>query len=206
MEDIVLKQKTQEGEIELRIIENKRLVYSQKSLLRKQQYSINLDVLDPNPIAYRNVPSRPIGFGGVSGAMALLSLVGALTAKPSPELVGVYGSAIFFGVISAFCFFYAYRDYRDVYIFKNRNNGENILIVARESPSASDVDNFIRQLDKRVNSIRYDENTPYEVKADVYKKHLEFLRQENVLSEEMYSHCVTRVDEKLKKAAVIKLV
>jgi hypothetical protein len=206
LQDLILKQKTQEGRIEIRVVENKEVIFSQRSLLRNQQYSINLDVFHPKPIAFRSVPSRPLAWAVIFGGLGLLFLASALFSSVSQDIFLLYTFAVIFGLVAASCLFSLYKNYRDVYIFKSRHNGENTLIIARGKPSEGEVNAFVDELERRIDSIKYDGNLSLEAKAEVYKKHLEFLFQEGVISQEVFSQCLASVEEKAKKAPVIKLV
>jgi len=205
--DVKLKQKNHEGFIEIDLLSNKKLKYSKKSLLQNHEYIIDISHIDPIPVGYRNIPKGQLTWAIVCGIFSIFFVAVSIShneigSGKHPFL----GMSVMLLIASATLFSIVHRKYVDLYIFRKRSDGSNLFAISKNKPSSKIVSNFISELENRIKSIRYDDQLTIEEKCEIYKKHLEFLYSEGVLSKESHEEALENVSKKGKKASVFNIV
>jgi len=204
--DIEICQKSMFGAKEVKVNKNIDLIYIERSFLKKHEIPIDLEILDPKPYSYKHISIKAIFLVVILAVLTLWSLYGALTAKLEANVPILYFLAGLGAVLTLLGLINAKNKSSNLLIFTNRNNGANVFAIAAAKPSKEAVSNFSAELSKRISSIKYPENIPLEQRLDIYSKHLEYLMNEGVLSEEVVTSALKKLEEKSKGAAVLKMV
>lgn len=182
------------------------LTVTDKSLLRKHEVPINLEVLEPKPLAHRELPRKPVYWAVLFFIAAVLFFYIARQQSTEFDSDSFDFVAAMFGAIAVLIAISAVRGFTDLLVYTNRANGGTVFVLQRNRPSKKVVDEFVIELEQRINAIRYPANLPWEQKLDIYLRHLTFLRDETVLTEIQYREIVEELQNRPKSGNVFKLV
>ncbi len=203
--NISLNQRTGFKKVKFELIGNKEIIVNESTLFSHRSVPISLSILEPRPFKYKNIAVSGYVIGGLLLALSILILVLAIFTKDSrnlelfiPYLLISLGLAVFF-------LRKAYKASRNLIIFTNINNGANVLLIDIKTNNESEINKFCEEITKRASSIRYPDGTPYDQKIEIYTKHLEYLTNEEVISEEECEQFIKRLNDK-NTAKVVKIV
>jgi hypothetical protein len=90
-------------------------------------------------------------------------------------------------------------------IFFPLHSPVSILEIVPNKPSKTTVDDFINELTRRINSIKYPDNITKTQLNEQYIRHLDFLCDQMVITEEEHASIVARLHEKAKESNVVSL-
>jgi len=193
------------GATEIKVNGNIDLIYSDKSFFRKKDIPISLDLLDPKPYSFKEIPIKSLFIAFVFALIATLFLYGYFNADSNTKPVLMF-FFIAVSIITGLSIVGVINNSANYLVFTNKNNGANVFLISPKSPSKNDVDIFVEELRKRIDSIRYPENIPIHQMKEIYLKHIEFLREQEVLNDDEVNTLVSRLEKKTGKADVIKIV
>lgn len=203
-DDFKLIQKRFMGSTQVHVNKNKDLTVITSSLLKRNEVPIDLAVIDPKPISYKNISIRHLVATTILGLISVLFLAGYFTANHEQAPIFLVLSLIVF-IIFLFPLKDLYISSKSLLIYTNRHNGANLFVISPNRPSKEAVTDFISKLKDRIESIRYPENISFDEKIEIYAKHLEFLLNEGVLTEKEYNDISKRALSK-NNADIIKMV
>lgn len=205
-ENIEICQKSILGAREVKVNKNIDLVYIERSFLKKHEVPIDLEILDSKPYSYKHISVKALILVAILAILTFWSFYGALTAELEANVPILYFVAGLGAVLTLLGLINAKNKSSNLLIFTNRNNGANVFAISASKPSKEAVSKFSDELSQRISSIKYPENIPLEQRVNIYSKHLEYLMNEGVLSEEVVADALKKLDEKPKGASVLKMV
>jgi len=74
------------------------------------------------------------------------------------------------------------------------------------SPTEAEAQAFVTELIHRIQLIRYPSALSPEQRAELHRKHLEFLLAETVLTIEEYDRLLKRVNDSVRPAEVVRII
>ena len=181
---------------------NRELVVEHKTLFRSTRQAFPLHLVDPSPIHHRNVP-----FGWILATLFFLILsVAALYAGWNSSEPGAAISSAFLGILFLACLYNTFKLSTNTLHYKNVNTAAVMFSLFRGKPSRAEVDLFVAGLRARIESFRNPVGAAPEEVVALYQKHLDYLLQNEVLSQAEYNSASERLQERLKKKRVFELV
>lgn len=203
MKDIELVQRSFPfTRLTLTVLGNQELVLEHRALLRSTRLSFPLGQIAPAPIHHRAIP---LGWTLIS-AIALLALAAAVTAGWYSQGPGELFGLLFVGGIFAACLFNTFRLSSNLLHFKDAGTGAALFAIHRNKPSAEAVDAFVDMLLNRIESFRNPSGVGPEELAFLYKKHLDYLLDNEVLLPEEYDVILQRLEASISRRNVVELV
>jgi hypothetical protein len=184
------------------VTDNRELSIAEKGLFRSLQFHCPLGDIAPNPNHFREVP---IGWVGISVFLSLVTYA-SLTEVMTKNDSSAWFAFLFMLAITLACIYNTWQLSKNLLIYRNVFTGVNMFVISRNTPSALEVDKFVHNLKKRIESFRSPEGAnPRELAAN-YKQHLEYLLNEGVLLDSELQIIERRVDEKISRESIVKIV
>jgi hypothetical protein len=181
---------------------NSELVVDHSGLFRSTRINFPLERIAPSPIHVRNISVQ----WSVVTVIAFLLCVGAVMGGWATQGAGeLFGLLFMLGIFIA-CLLNTLQLSSNLYHFKDAVVGGILFTVYRSKPSTMAVDNFVDELRKRIESFRTPVGvTPQETVA-LFKRHLDYLLENDVLLSTEYDAIAKRLDESVSKKKIVELV
>jgi hypothetical protein len=184
------------------INEKHEIAVEQVSLFRSVRASFSMDRVSPTPIHVRSIPIPWV----ITTAILMLLLSAAIIAGWTQQNTGEQFGIIFLAGIVLACTYNTIKLSQNALHFKDSITGDVLFTISREKPSEKIVDDFIASLEAKINSYRTPISATSAEAIAIYKKHLDFLLENSVISHEEYENIVGRLSERREKAKVFELV
>lgn len=187
------------------ILGNTELKITYKGWFKSHSRKIPLGAINPNPIDYKKVNLSALFVGLLCLLVLVASIYGSIKGLGKNNVVFMVaglGSASF-ALLTLKNFF---RSTAKLLLFQHSESDTNLFILFPSRGAKSEVNAFINTLTERIKSIRYPESLSLEQKKDIYYRHLHFLLNESVITEQELITIVERLETKKEKASVIRLV
>jgi hypothetical protein len=180
------------GSREVSISSDNNLIIKEKSLLRRDETQIPLEILQSSP-AY----SKTFSLKWLINTLLLLALtwviytVSERFSVPAINLV----TLIFFAasLYAAYQFFYRTSN---LVIYRNAYTNENYLYLWNNLPNKTTFEDFLNKLNTRIDGFEMEKAKSPAEKIELYSQHLAFLHSENILTNEELSRLSKKVYEK----------
>lgn len=180
------------GTREITISSDNNLIIKEKSLLRRDETQVPLEILQSSP-AY----SKTFSLKWLINTLLLLALTWIIYtlsekfAVPAINLV----TLIFFiaSLYAAYQFFYRTSN---LVIYRNAYTNENYLYLWNNLPNKATFEDFLNKLNSRIDGFEMEKAKSPAEKIELYSQHLAFLHSENILTNEELSRLSKKVYEK----------
>lgn len=181
---------------------NRELVVEHSTLFRSTRQAFPLHLIDPSPIHHRSIPVGWVVFT----LIPLLGLLGAImdgwiTKGPGEQ----FGILLLSGMFLA-CLYNTVKLSSNTLHYRNANTAAVLLSLFRGKPSSASVDAFVETLSRRIESFRTPVGANSEETVALYRRHLDYLLENEVLLRNEYDAIVQRLQEKATKKRVFELV
>jgi len=190
------------GKLTLSVENNDVLVITHKKLMNSSSSRYLLDDIDP----------RYHSFQEFSLAATLISLIcfvfsicigwyGKTHYSPPDDGAFLFFSFITFigAIISGVK---AVNSRANVISFNNARNGYRLFSIFGNKPSQEEVEKFCSDLCKTIESIRYSEELSNKKMSDVLTRHVEFLSEQKVLSDDEVRAALMRIENRMRPNVV----
>lgn len=193
------------GKREFTINDGKSITSKYSSISSANEETIELFKLD---IKYERIVYRELKYLVITVPLLLIGLNFLYDAIhfPDPVPYAIAGMFLIPGAISIFYFFICQQDQIIIRYHQSQNAA---LIFWRNRPNKEEFDIFIAELITETKKQTIDPNLNYRQKLEIYAKYLEFLANENVLTEQEAQKIYDRTENRLKKessSSVVSLV
>lgn len=188
--------------LKLTIRGNRELVLEHRALLRSTRLTFPLGQLVPAPVHHRSVPGRWILFTIVAFAIFMGAVLIGWASQGPGELFGI----LLLGGIFAACLVNTVKLSSNLLHYKDAGTGAILFAMYRTKPTTKQVDNFVNALQDRIESFRSPSGASPEELAVLYRKHLDYLVEAEVLLPEEYDQIVRRLEAGVLKKKVVELV
>ena len=177
-------------------------------LFASQELAIPFERFSPNVVRTRFIPWRWGLFAGLWIALAAALLVPAFT---DSNLIGTDRTGLLVGgctlaALAALCVVALLRGSHNLVIFPDARTGVALLVMRAASPTEAEAQAFVTELIHRIQLIRYPSALSPEQRAELHRKHLEFLLAETVLTIEEYDRLLKRVNDSVRPAEVVRII
>ncbi len=176
------------------------------SLTSSNEHTISYFRINPNPIHLKNFAWGWI-LAGLFAIVATYPAVNDIIIGNMPEngASGLYVFIILIGVMAPALFFtMAYRKTHDSLFFLDAQSSLSLFSISLKRPNQEDVRYFLDELGKKISLAIYPEELSLTQKLEIYKKHLDFLLNEGVLTESEFLNIISRITP--AKADVLNIV
>lgn len=175
---IVQRKKLFKGVQVAEIVDEKKLKITYTSLFERKERSVDLFDFDPKIDKYYNRPVSKLITAGVAFLISSPFLYQAITES---NLVALLVSAvlIFPALLYVLVFYYQSAD---LVILRYRSTGNVALSLWNNLPNSDEFDTFLNTLMKLVSAPRSNPRLSSEEKLEMYRRHLEFLANEGVIT------------------------
>lgn len=188
--------------LKLTIHGNRELVLEHRALLRSTRLTFPLGQLAPAPVHHRSVPVRWILFTIATFALFMgAAFLGWATQGPGE----IFGILLLGGIFSA-CLVNTVRLSSNLLHFKDAGTGAILFAMYRTKPTINQVDDFVNSLQSRIESFRSPSGASPEELAILYRKHLDYLVEAEVLLPQEYDQILKRLQAGNLKKKVVELV
>ena len=176
-----------------------------KSLFKTQSQSFPLDIISPRPGLNKTV-NLAAGIAALSLLLMILFCFVGYVQNPvrfeGPLLVI---SWVFLppALIAVWFFNNSFTPY---VVFFRADDGEELFKVRQQKQDIRSINQFCEALSERIESIRYPTNLSRAEQQELYQKHLMFLLEEQVLTEQEYQVALARIDKNQSEKNVFKLI
>lgn len=184
----------------------RRLLVERRGILQTFDTPIALELIDPDPVTYKHIPGFPLVLSVLFVLIVVALGVHSAFEVGEKAAAGQRGLAVAFSVLAASAIAFLYQGYANVFILKNINTGATVAAISISKPNSDEVLRFLAELSERIRAIRYPETMPLERRIEIYRRHLDFLLEEAVLSRDMYLKATAGLEERLKGADVIRII
>lgn len=184
---------------------NRDLHMHYKSLFKSQSQTFPLDIISPRPGL-----NKSINLGAGIAALVLFLMIGfcfiGYIQNPirfeNPLIVV---SSIFLPpALIGLWFFNA--SFTPFVVFFRADDGEELFKIRQQKKDVPAISAFAKGLSERIETIRYPTNLSLSEQMELYQKHLEFLLNEEVLTDEEYQVFLHRIQDRRSGSNVFKLV
>ena len=188
-EQKILEQKSLINDTSQYILEsNREIKIISKGYFSSNEYSYPIGLLNPTPMVYKEKPIKWI---------ITFFFLAAITTVLIAQNIGAPSLFSIMGLCTFICFIKIVENSHNLLIFTNLDTGYQIFSMSASKPDKQKVDSFVDELIIRIKSIRYPENISLEEMSEYHIQHLNFLINENVLSENEYNSARKRINQKL---------
>lgn len=175
------------------VADDYELVLEFRGLLQRHVNRFALDTIDPRWSSHKNIPVVRIAIAIVALVAGVgLAAYGAKFMAPPAD-----GPFWFFGVVLLVVALVvaakAFKAYANVVSFR-LVDGRTLFSLKANSPTREDVEKFCDGLKAKIESIKYSPSLAREQRAQVLRKHAEFLFSEGVLLDEEFKAVTERID------------
>lgn len=188
--------------LHLSVESNRELVVEHSTLFRSIKQTFPLDLVDPSPIHYRSIPVRWVVTTTVFLVLAVSALIGGWANQGLGEQFGL----LFLSGIFLACLCNTLKLSSNMLHYRNANTDTVLFSMFRRKPSRSEVDAFAEVLRERIESLRTPSGLSNEELIDLYKRHLDYLLENEILLQVEYDTILLRLQERASKMRVIELV
>ena len=189
---------------EFKLIGNKQIEVYKHSPLSSEIRTFMLNDINPLSMRHKDVDKKSFKYFCYIFFISLLCFLFSISLSPksSSELIM---TGILFFMLSLVCLLAAFLNSIDMIIFFPLHSPVSILEIVPNKPSKTTVDDFINELTRRINSIKYPDNITKTQLNEQYIRHLDFLCDQMVITEEEHASIVARLHEKAKESNVVSL-
>ena len=185
------------GKFSVHITENDELIFSNEKLFNKNTSKYLLDHIDPLYESYKQFSIAAAITSIVCLALAVSLLWYARTNLTPPEDVGfLFISGIFF-IASFIAGIKAIRSRLNIVCF-NSHDGRRLFTLYGNKPNTNEVELFCENLKKQIERIRYNGEISNERLSEILGKHVEFLFENDVLSQVEKESALKKITNKTK--------
>ncbi len=181
-----------------------RLVLSSSGLFRSWSQTYSLDEIDPTPIHERAFAAG----WAVGAAAAVLVWVFAIWAamKEGGTPAGLWFTFGFLSLIAFALTLNAVRLSPNIYAYRSSRAHAVLFALRRNSPSGAAVDSFVSSLAKLIGTYRNPPGLTTAQLAEHHRKALQYLLENQVLSQSEVDTALKRLEEKHKSGVVLELI
>jgi hypothetical protein len=189
--------------VSMAVNDERELMVTSSSLSNKTSVTIPIDILTPRPIEYRHLKVVAISIFIISTVLSLVSAY-ILSFSNISDDVGVKAlvALLVFGTFSFVSLVKLQGAYKNLLIYNDKRTNESIVFLSPNKPSKKAVDKFVDSLEEKIKSIVYGQNLNDTEMLVIYKKHLEFLLSEEVITEKEFDELLNRAKNKSDKKVV----
>lgn len=187
-----------DGKLVLSVENNDVLVVTHKKLMNSSSSRYLLDDIDPRYHSFQQ--------------FSLVATLISLTCFAFSIFIGWYGKAhysppddgafLFFSFITFIAAIVsgvkAINSRANIISFNNARNGYRLFSIFGNRPNQAEVEKFCSNLCKTIESIRYSEELSNKKMADILTRHVEFLSEQKVLSDDEVRAALTRIENRTK--------
>ena len=185
------------GKFSVHITENDELIFSNEKLFNKNTSKYLLDHIDPLYESYKQFSIAAAITSIVFLALAVSLLWYARTNLTPPNDVGfLLMSGIFF-IASFIAGIKAVRSRLNIVCF-NSHDGRRLFTLYGNKPSTNEVKLFCENLKTQIERIRYNGEISNERLSEILGKHVEFLFENDVLSQAEKENALKKIINKTK--------
>lgn len=176
-----------------------------KSLFKTQSQSFPLDLISARPGLNKN-----INLAAGIAALLLLLMIGfcllGYTQNPERFSQPLVVLTILFlpPALAALWFFNA--SFTPYVVFFRADDGDELFKIPQFPKDKVALDKFAKALSERIEAIRYPGNLTHAEQLELYQKHLDFLLNEQVLSQAEYDAALARLQQRQGGSNVFKLI
>ncbi len=181
---------------------NRELSIEHSSLLRSTREAIPLQIIDPSPIYHRSIPLGWV----IATIVPLAGLVAAIIDGWITQGLGEQFGILFLAGIFLACLLNTIKLSRHTIHYRNINTATIIFSMFRDRPSQLSVDAFCKDLKAKIESFHTPSSFSQEEIAALYKRHLDYLVESNVLLAQEYDLILQRLNAKNTNQRVFELV
>jgi len=168
------------------------------SLLRSQKVQFGYRDLNPKFVEYKKVHA----FSLVSFVVCILA-AGAIIPKALESAGLWYFVAMFLSFCVYSLYIYDKKSY-DLIKFESVRGGSGV-ILDNTKPNRPETGNIAALIVKEIEKIRLENGLPLSERIERYKAHLDFLVDQDVITQDEYETIVTRLDNKGSTEKVVNL-
>lgn len=189
--------------IRLSMTGSNHLEFEHRRGLSKTCQQIPLDAIDPEPVLYRSVQ-----WGWLFASVVLIAVTAFILAGYVTNDGSNYAQLFFAGCFALLAVGVVYKTYfgfRSLYVYLDPATKGHLFSIRASGSGKADPLPFMDTLRKKINSIRYPDELAPNQKVNIYRKHLEFLRDEGVIRSDEHDSIVARLERKVRPADVVNL-
>ena len=184
-------------------VNNRReLAIEHKAMFRSSSISYPLQQVAPSLIHFRSIPIPWVVTTAIFSLFLLGSVIDGWPTKGAGE---VFGFLLMLGITAA-CLYNTIQLSQNVLHFKDASNGSVLFTIYRSKPSDAAVDSFLKELRTRIESFHTPHGANQEEAVSLYRRHLEYLLENGVLTKDEHGAVMKRLDERATKRKVVELV
>lgn len=180
------------------------IVVEQRLGLSVTQQTFPLDRINPDPVKVQSIRFRWVIVSLVMIILTVAAFLGSFQ-PDGPNPVGLT-TAVILGFLTAVSIAKAIGEYRNLLVFTEPQTNRSLFTVQAGVPNKRMVENFVETLGRHIRAVRYPEGITAQQRIEHYKKHIQFLLDEGVLTANEHAAILARLDKKAKSADVVKLV
>lgn len=185
------------GKLSVRINENDELIFTNEKLFNKNTSKYLLDHIDPLYESYKQFSMAAAIATIVFLALAVFLLwYGKINLTPPNDVGFLLMSGIFF--IAAFITGVKTIRSRVNIVCFNSHDGRRLFSLFGNKPSVKEVKLFCNNLKKQIKKIRYNGEISNERLSEILGKHVEFLFENDVLSQTEKVNALKKITNKTK--------
>lgn len=191
--------------VELRA-ESEALSYKRAGLFSSQNYSVPYERINKDPIATRKIAWSWLIAIAVLGVAIAPAVVGLLNGSVSErEHDGAFGFAVMGAILIVIMAVQCVRQSHNLLIFLDERTGGNLFVLKASAPSRKEVQEFCEHIATQIGRIRYPSEMGSDQRISIYKKHLDFLLSEGVITGKEFSEISSRLSNR-QPADVLHLI
>ncbi|MES9941857.1 MAG: hypothetical protein ABW104_05750 [Candidatus Thiodiazotropha sp. 6PLUC2] len=185
------------------ITEDRELFVVSASLSNTTSFSLSLEQLAPRPSEFRRFKLVAVLIFTIS---LLVTIISWYILNVTDDIDGLGKQALvvmlIFGTFTFVSLIKLKGAYVNLLIFNDRRTMDTIFSISPTNPSKKEVEEFVNALESRIKAIEYGSGFSNTEKTAIYIRHLEFLLNEEVLTNEEYKIIENRVKNKDKNRVV----
>jgi hypothetical protein len=187
------------------LFSNNEIEICHKGLFKSQSARIPLDLINPNPVRFKKFNIKAFLIFILCLLVAVASQFGyyqgSISASEFPIVLGVA-----FGFFALLALNSCIKGSVAATVFLHKTTGSNLFALFPSKTEKSEFESFVKALVKRINSIRYPNDLSPTQKAEVYTRHIEYLLNEGVITNQEFTSILSRLEQSKKSADIFKLV
>lgn len=176
-----------------------------KSLFKSQSQTFPLDLINPRPGL-----NKSINLAAGIAALFLLLIIGfcLLGYAQNPERFSqpLLVLTILFLPPALVALWFFNASFTPSVVFFRVDDGDEMFKIPQFPHNKVELEQFAKDLSERIESIRYPGNLSHAEQVELYQKHLDFLLNEQVLSQSEYDAALHRLETRRASGNVFKLI
>ncbi len=188
-------------------VDSEVLQVKKSSIFSSESYKIPLERISKDPVLFRKITWSWLAAAVFIALLTIIPINNLIQGELTIDQTKSAKAFIVMGIIVVALFIIqCSRQSFHGLIYRDAGSDATLFYIHPSRPNRQAVNNFIDKLSSLIEKKYFSDDVPFHQKVGTYKKHLQFLLDEQVLTDSEVSNAIQRLENKTKGSSVIGLV